>query len=170
VSAAGSATADTEDHAARSVAVAVAEGLAAAGLGARGVVDCRPPAPAPEGHPLPPAAAFEDTSVATDDPRHVVREGGVVEVLGTVRGVRQRVRELDQQTLAAQEYGFDEGGHSLRPERRLARGGVLLRLSGDLAQSRVTAYRAALRNLVPAAGLPATTNPTTPAKEAPCST
>jgi hypothetical protein len=161
--------ASIHDDPARATAVAVAQSLAAAGLDVRSVVACRPPAPAPSGHPRPRAAAFDDGNVATDDPRHVVREGGVVEVPGSPRAVRERVRELEEQTLAAQENGFDEGGHSLHPERRIARGGVLLRLSGDLSPAEVAAYRNALRGLVPAEGIPDLT-PTSPLEEAPCST
>jgi hypothetical protein len=150
-------------------AVAVAQALAAHGGDVRVVVACVPPAPAPSDHPRVPSAAFDDGRVGSGDRRYVVREGGVVEVLPDRSGARDRVAELDRQLLAAQEYGFDEGGRELHAERRLLRGSVLLRLSGDLSRAEVATYRRALHAVVPPGRSPDLI-PTTPAEEAPCST
>ncbi len=147
---------------ARARAVALVEQLREAGLPVADVVACVAPAPAPSGHPAPRAAAFDDARVSTGAERHVVREGGVVEVHDSNADARARERELDVQALAAQEYGFDEGGHALHPERRFRDGSVLLRLSGDLSARAARAYASAL------AGTPSTTPDAI--KEAPCST
>jgi hypothetical protein len=151
----------------RARAVAVVERLQDAGLPVTDVVACVPPAPAPVGHPTPSAVAFDDMRVSTGADRHVIREGGVVEVFDSAAQVQARVRELDSQTLAAQAYGFDEGGHALHAERRLRVGPVLLRLTGELSHKAARAYSAALVTIRPS------TNPTTlpdGTEVAPCST
>ena len=153
---------------ARARAVEIVAKLRAAGLPVRSMVACRPPAPAPAGHPRPRAAAFADARVT---PRitavHVVAAGGVVEVLDSARDVGRRVRELDLQSHKAQEYGFDEGGHALASEYRFRAGAVLLRLSGDLTRHEARAYAAALRRVVTATADPPVLERT---EEAPCST
>ena len=150
---------------ARARAFAVVIQLQDAGLPVTDVVACVPPAPAPAGHRAPPAAAFDDERVSTRAARHVVREGGVVEVFDSAAQVRARVRELDAQLLTAQAYGFDEGGRALHAERRLRAGPVLLRLSGELSARQERGYASALAT---------TTEGVPPApdhlEEAPCST
>lgn len=155
------------DDEARATAVVVVSALRDAGLPVERVAVCTSPAPAPKSHPRPLAAAFDDPRVGTADPRHVIREGGVVEVLGSASEVEARVAELDQQALDAQSYGFDEGGHTLQPERRLTEGAVLLRLSGNLAPDVLNDYAAALHDAVPAVPDLSLLNDT---EEAPCST
>jgi len=155
------------DNEARATALGVLVALEASGVPVRGVVVCTPPAPAPPDQLRPRAAAFDDPRVATDDPRHVIREGGVVEVLDSDAAVRARVAELDQQALDAQTYGFDEGGRTLQPEHRLTQGPVLLRLSGDLPPAALDDYAVALRDAAPAAPDLSLLNDT---QEAPCST
>lgn len=157
----------TPDDTARARAVAVVDRLRDAGLPVTDVVACVPPAPAPGGHPAPRAAAFDDARVSTGAARHLVHEGGVVEVYDSAVQVRARVRELDAQTLAAQAYGFDEGGHALHPERRLRAGPVLLRLSGELSAKAAQGYASALAGTSP--GNTPTTLPDG-TEEAPCST
>ncbi len=151
----GSATAQLEapgatpgpDEVAIATAVGVAQGLREAGLPVRHIAVCTPPAPAPPGHPRPRAAAFDDLRVSTDDPRRVIREGGVVEVYDTPRDVQARLRQLDKQTLVAQTYGFDEGGQMLQPEHRLTQGTVLLRLTGALDDRALGQYAKTLRRV-----------------------
>jgi hypothetical protein len=157
------------DELALVTAVGVAKGLGEAGLPVRRVAMCTPPAPAPEGHPRPRAAAFDDLRVSTDDPRRVIREGGVVEVYDSPADVRARLRQLDEQALAAQSYGFDEGGQALQSERRLTEGKVLLRLSGHLRDRAVSGYAKTLR-LVSATTRPPDLSLLHDTEEAPCST
>lgn len=128
----------------RARAVAIVDQLRGAGLPVDDVVVCLPPAPAPSGHPTPRAAAFDDTRVSTGTERHIISEGGVVEVYNSGAQARARERELDAQVSAAQAYGFDEGGHALHPERRFRDGSVLLRLSGDLPAEAARDYASAL--------------------------
>jgi hypothetical protein len=152
---------------ARATALEVVLGLRARGIPIEGVAVCTSPAPAPQSHPRPRAVAFDDARVGTDDEHHVIREGGVVEVLGSPSEVDARVRELDRQSLDAQSYGFDEGGRSLQPEHRLTRGSVLLRLSGDLPPAALDGYGQALRDVLPVTPDLSQLDTT---KEAPCST
>jgi hypothetical protein len=164
-SAAGGAPA--EGATARATALEVVLGLRARGMPIGAVAVCTPPAPAPPSHPRPRAVAFDDARVGTDDHRHVIREGGVVEVLGSGSAVDARVRELDRQSLDAQSYGFDEGGRPLQAEHRLTRGSVLLRLSGDLSPAAVGDYEQALRDILPVTPDFSQLDTT---EEAPCST
>lgn len=164
---ASDATADA-DEVALATAVGVAVGLRQESLPVRRVAMCTPPAPAPEGHPRPRAATFDDLRVSTDDPRRVIREGGVVEVYDSPAQVRRRIRQLDEQALAAQSYGFDEGGQALQPERRVTEGHLLLRLSGDLGDRAVRQYAKALRRVASTASPDLSLLHDT--EEAPCST
>ena len=158
---------------ARARAVGIVEQLRAAGLPVRSMVACRPPAPAPAGHPRPRAAAFADARVT---PRitgvHVVAAGGVVEVHESAQDVGRRIRELDLQSHRAQEYGFDEGGHALATEYRFRSGAALLRLSGDLARREARAYAVALREAVTRRAVTTSLDPSVleRTEEAPCST
>lgn len=148
-------------------AVTVARALGRAGLPVTDIALCVPPAPAPPGYPRPPAAVFTDTRVPREHDRRLVENGGVVEVFDSAAEVRERLRRLHAQALAAQAYGFDEGGHPLHPEQRLTAGHVLLRISGALSASAAEEYAAALDEAVdvrPDTALLHTT------EEAPCST
>lgn len=133
---------------ARAKAVTVARALGRAGIPVTDIALCVPPAPAPPGHPRPPAAVFTDTRVPREHDRRLVENGGVVEVFASAAEVRERLRRLHAQALAAQAYGFDEGGHALHPEHRLTVGGVLLRISGALSAPAVADYAAALHDAV----------------------
>ena len=164
----------TPDDLAYARAVALVTQMRDAGLPVRDVVVCTPPAPAPSDHPRPPAVAFDDARVSTGVDRHVVREGGVVEVHASAAHARTRVRQLDDQTLAAQALGFDEGGQPLHAERRVRVGAVLLRLSGALPARVQRTYAAELAQAATAGPVPSLLDSPLElldgTKEAPCST
>ncbi len=167
LSACGSERAATPEDQGRARALALVNQLRDAGLPVEDIVVCTSPAPAPAGHSRPPAVAFDDSRIATGANRHVVREGGVVEVYDSAEQAQSRVRELVAQTLVAQEYGFDEGGHAISAEGRFPVGSVLLRLSGALPGEATQKYVAALKKAPEAApDISLLDN----ALEAPCST
>lgn len=152
---------------AKAKALAVAMSLKEQGLPVGDIALCTPPAPAPDGHPNPDAAAFSDTGLTRHaDPRRI-SYGGVVEVFGSPAGVRDRQKQLAEQAKTAQAYGFDEGGHALQTERQFSSGPVLLRLTGDVPEMRAVAYRSALKVASAATADPSLLSRF---KEAPCST
>lgn len=152
---------------AKAKALAVAMSLKEQGLPVGDIAVCIPPAPAPDGHPRPDAAAFSDNGLTRQaDPRRI-SYGGVVEVFGSPAAVLEREKQLAAQAKTAQAYGFDEGGHALLTERQYSSGPVLLRLAGAVPEVRAATYRSALKVAADATADPSLLSRF---KEAPCST